>query len=864
MATSNLRFRIIGDDDASGAFLQVAAAAKLLNATFSDLGKNTLGLSKLIGGTGLIPVAAGATAAVTELTVSLGAAAGAAGIFGLSVVGIGVDMAKQQKAITDLGKKLATLDKGTKEYHDTLVKLHEQQKAFRQDFGPAAKGLDDLKASFSRFKDATRDVTVSVMGKAFELLADVLPRLAPIANAAGVAIGGLIDDLSRWSESSQFAHLLDWFETSGPKAITSWGHIIGNTLSGLGGILSNFVGPGDHMAHTLERLTDNFDKWGHSKGVSDSVNHFLKYVGDNGPEISAALSAFADAAPKIAEAMGKVGSLNLTVMSKFLQLIAGLPQGQFNAIAMGLFAIAAGSKAIAAVSGLKALGTGVAGLLGAGGRTGGGGGILGGVQKVWVTNPGFGTGGGAGGPGGVAGRVAKYAGPGTILGAGIGIAGVAAVASLTAFGAWKAWQAENNNDIKVRAGGFDSGADARKFNADRMAQMYGKAAPVIKAVATRLDAVNAKLGKSSRAMDLVGHSADRAFNGNAAKGIQNTSARLQRLNGVKATQAFDLIGHSASKNSADAGSSIDVLTGKIKNIPGKNVQIKADISTAMANLSRIQYQVDALHGKTIIVRTSFGHVPGEPTSASGSGASGSGSGGSGADGRSGSYRQQVSAGIRLISGLVDGIKRGYVPLQKALAKVTDYIKKQRDRMKALTANRDGFASGFQGFAQSIFGGDYGTDANGNANTPDLAGILAFQQKQADQAATVRDNVRKLVKLGLSPALLKQLQAQGPAGFAQIATLATASTDQIATLNAAQHATSASLQQAGMSAGNAIWGKQIVQTHNNIDLAKRIARELRHDDKHGKDEYVVVTVDGNQIIKAIRKNQRHRTGQASTN
>ena len=41
MATSNLRFRIIGDDDASDDFLRAAASARALNQALNGIGANS-------------------------------------------------------------------------------------------------------------------------------------------------------------------------------------------------------------------------------------------------------------------------------------------------------------------------------------------------------------------------------------------------------------------------------------------------------------------------------------------------------------------------------------------------------------------------------------------------------------------------------------------------------------------------------------------------------------------------------------------------------------------------------------------------------------------------------------------------------
>jgi phage-related protein len=179
-----------------------------------------------------------------------------------------------------------------------------------------------------------------------------------VSNAAGRAVGGLIDELRQWTKGSEFKAIVKWFKDSGPAAITHFGHAVAHTIEGLGGILSNFAGPGDHAAKTLDRLTKRFAAWGKSKGVSDSVNRFLKYVSGNGPQITSVMQSLAQALPKLAVALGKLGSLNLNAVAMFLNLVAGLPQGAFNAVVIGLFGIVAAAKALTILKGTQALFTG--------------------------------------------------------------------------------------------------------------------------------------------------------------------------------------------------------------------------------------------------------------------------------------------------------------------------------------------------------------------------------------------------------------------------------------------------------------------------------------------------------------------------
>lgn len=641
MPSSNQLFRLIGKDEASAAFLEVAAASKLLKSNIDDVNSSLLGLTKLAGGASLIPVLAGATAVITELGTALTAASLSAGVFGLSAGGIVKDMLTQQKAIGVTQTSLAKLTKGSADYNSKLIELHAQQKAFNKEFGPAAKGYTDMGTAFTKFKDATSKVTTHVLGDAFEGIAKVLPKLVPVSNAAGKAVGGLIDEMVQGIDGPGFAHFLDFLETSGPRDITAFGHIIGNTIGGLGGIFSNFVGPGDHAAATLERLTKRFDTWGHSKGVSDSVNRFLRYVHDNGPEIDATFKALAEASPKIATSLGQLGSLNLSLTSRFLTLVAGLPQKQFNLIADGLFAIAAGSKALTLVTGLGAVGKGLAGILAGKGLIGGAGGkagpiladakdkvlaaakdkVLGdGVQKVFVVNPGFGKGGG--GTPGVPGSPVVAGGGGILsklLPATLGITALTGIQ----VGARKILQQEYGKTIGGVFSNIESallglpppstiqtqwdhiwkpvfsniGGAVKNLGVPHIGDLFDMPSdnnkPTgIKSTSTQLDALNQKLSKASQGMELVGHSAQRAVGGDATKAVQNVSAKLDALNGNHASAQMELVGHSAQRAGNVAGVSIDVLSGKINHIPNKEVKVTANTSAAMAALLNIQaYQI---------------------------------------------------------------------------------------------------------------------------------------------------------------------------------------------------------------------------------------------------------------------------------
>lgn len=891
MATSNLRFRIIGDDDASGAFLKTAAAARLTKSTFDDLNSSALGLTKLIGGTSLVPVAAGATAAITNLGTALSAAGLAAGVFGLSAGGIFADMLKSQQAIKSTEASLSKLTKGSDEYKQKLKELHAQQFAFNSTFGPAAKGYTDMGNAFSKFKDATSDVTKGVLHDAFEGIAQVLPKLVPVSNLAGEAIGGLINEMVDGIDGPGFKHFLHFLETSGPRDITAFGHIIGNTIGGLGGIFSNFVRPGDHAAETLEHLTKRFDAWGHSKGVSDSVDRFLRYVSDNGPQINSTMSALAESAPKIATAMGRLGSANLSVTSRFLNLVAGLPQGAFNAIATGLFAIAAGSKLVAGAKGIAALvSLGQTGL-GKGGGSGVGGSL--GVQKVWVVN--MGEGGLGGGPpgspggkgGGGMGWLSKLLiGPAAL--AAVSIGGHDVVKKLYGQTAATIFSQVNQavlhipymppDAIKRQAdvwnaaftGHFDKAIAILKapgpadFNmpslhAPNLGGLFGMpkdAAKPIKALGTAFEAMQARAAKASRQIDLIGPHAQQAGS-RGTKSFTSLAGKISSITGGHASAQLDLVGHSALRAGQVGGNSVDTLSGKINHIPDKKVHIAADTSQAQSNIQALINAIGHIHDKNVHINSFTNATVTEHVIPAKGGGGGGGAGAGAGFGRSAGFESRGDggrfAGLSALFPHAAGI-----PIQIALQKARSAAQTARGKLRSATGTRNQFAAGFQGFGTSLFGASFGQDATGNEIAPTTSGILAFQQKQADDAAALARNVKTLTRKGLSASLLKQLQGAGQSGIAEINALATASPAEIKRLNALNARTTGSLRSAGMTAGTAIYGRQIALDRRESRESQHLLRQIRDAlHSHDSDHLMITDVNGQWVIKAIRKEKRKK-------
>jgi len=460
----------------------------------------------------------------------------------------------------------------------------------------------------------------------------------------------------------------------------------------------------------------------------------------------------------------------------------------------------------------------------------------GGIQKVFVVNM---AEGGMGG-GGVLGGIGKGKGLLPFL----GTAGAAIAFGAGNIGNESPGQTSLFSQLK---GGPKTTFDVK--SAKEFAKAVGTVSKSLTSVGTHFDAMKAHAAGASREIDLMGPHAKGATK--TAIGAFGDLAR-GGLDGVKAHAAsasrnLDLIGPHTRQATQVAISAVGNLSGAIRSIPDKKVQITANTSQAMSNIRLMKYEVDQLHNKTIIIRAVGGHVPGDP----GSGGGGSGGGMSGGSG-GGAGRGFRGMGRSIMNQIMQGIADRQLPLQTALDKVAALISRMKDKVAKLSDTKAGFAGTFG--ADNIFGTDL--SAGGG-----IEAIIAAQDAQAKQASQLLADVQQAAKLGLSKSLIQQLQAQGTSGAAALHAIVTGSPDRIALLNSLNKQTSDSLTAAGMRAGNYVRGGSIEGDLRRARKQDHILEQLEHHlrnlaQSEKKGQTIVVEIDSEAIIRSIiRRNKR---------
>lgn len=210
------------------------------------------------------------------------------------------------------------------------------------------------------------------------------------------------------------------------------------------------------------------------------------------------------------------------------------------------------------------------------------------------------------------------------------------------------------------------------------------------------------------------------------------------------------------------------------------------------------------------------------------------------------------AGAALISGLVSGIDKKKKSLDSVLGKISEQVKKAKDKLATLLDNRQSIVDSFKGFASSVFGADTATE-----DSPASAQKLVdFSAGQRGKAETLSADVKALIAKGLSKDLINELIASGQSGMDQIHLLAGATGEQIAALNANQAATQAALTAAGLAAADAVMGEQIAQAQRDVKLADDIRDKLQALlEKQDKNTIVQLILDGKVLRASLLKLKR---------
>lgn len=321
----------------------------------------------------ILAVGAAGTVVFGGLAAGMFAAAGAAGALGLAIAPVAAGMTEAQQSIGQLQDKLGdqataledakaatqAATKGTDQYRDAVAKqrtaaeqyrgtlrdLKREQKNFSDTYGPAAKGLDQVRASWKAFKADTRDSSLGVVGAFLKATSDVLDQLAPVANAAAGGVRTLIGEFRQWARGSEMKGILDFFRTEGPGAIVTFGHIAGNVLSGIMALFMAFAPDLKNVAGGLENMTAKFRKWALGLDENEKFQAFLAYCREMLPLVGDLIGNVVGVVVRLATAFAPFSTTILGALNGILSAIQALPIPVIQGLAIAIGAVAVALKA---------------------------------------------------------------------------------------------------------------------------------------------------------------------------------------------------------------------------------------------------------------------------------------------------------------------------------------------------------------------------------------------------------------------------------------------------------------------------------------------------------------------------------------
>jgi hypothetical protein len=332
MATT-LKFLILGDDRASGAFDKFArsvdkangavdrnskaitAQGKAANAaqggilaltgTISGFGdastigskKATMfakGLAAVNLATGVLePALAGVVVAAGALSGALAAGGAGLGAYGLVLKNVGTQLQKLKQLQTAAATGNKTAQKALQAFVKTL------SPALRQFAGQ----LERTKQQYADWGKSLESPVLKPLTRALKLVQPALGALSPLVLAAASAVKVLVGELGAKIAAGGLQHVVAVLLPHVRPAILALAHSLGNVTAGIWGIVKAFLPMSNTMVGGVERLTAKFKEWGNSLPAHSGFQSLMNMFRQETPLAVQVLKNLAEIIKNVAAAM---------------------------------------------------------------------------------------------------------------------------------------------------------------------------------------------------------------------------------------------------------------------------------------------------------------------------------------------------------------------------------------------------------------------------------------------------------------------------------------------------------------------------------------------------------------------------------
>lgn len=294
--------------------------------TFGTVFQHMLGGAMMTLFPALVPIIAGATAAIATLGIAIGVLFGStmALVSSLSLallgfVGLGVALiptiSNIKSARTEIAEGRRTLESYSKPMQRTLT------------------GLKDMNKGWKDLNKAIEPMVLNAFGAGMETAVDLMRILEPGIKGAAEAFQGLMESMKKVvNKSRDMSDNFDWFNERAGQAVSNWGKIVGYAFRGFLNLMRSF----DPLARDTEagllRMTKRFSEWADGLGKSEKFKKFMDYVRENTPKVNSIIGNLIKGTINMFAAFGPLASDMLTgfkdMTARFVEWSAALGENQ--------------------------------------------------------------------------------------------------------------------------------------------------------------------------------------------------------------------------------------------------------------------------------------------------------------------------------------------------------------------------------------------------------------------------------------------------------------------------------------------------------------------------------------------------------
>lgn len=339
---------------------QVSASVKVNSKGLSGLqNMNKLMLTGATAATAFGPAVIGVGAALAGAAVAAGSAAVGLGAYGAIAVPMFKKVTTAQQAYT---KARQQYDQATTKAGRAAALKKEQ--AALDSLTPSEKklavALDKTKASWAGLNKAVQPIVASSLGPWLDAAnrgIKLLPNIIKPAASAMSFLGDMTRNALTMPVWKQFSKNIG---SSGKIALQGFGSALLSVGTGLAYLFNKFKPWIDKIAPAVAGWGASFQQWAQNYKTS-GFQHFLSYLGDQGPTLKGIFQDLKTTMPKVADAFKGMPSTTLGLFKDVLDIISKMSPGQIQALAYTYAAAKLGGS----IGGLGIFGGGKKGSLGA-------------------------------------------------------------------------------------------------------------------------------------------------------------------------------------------------------------------------------------------------------------------------------------------------------------------------------------------------------------------------------------------------------------------------------------------------------------------------------------------------------------------